>query len=155
MHTHTCWGVLEPWSPMRTASKDGPQQPARDAGPFRGAAAPQEPAKSCQAKMRTSVTILRETRNLDWNVKWKWLLNLSTNSGYLKQFISLNKDVQGTEPNTWAARFKILVEGRLGGSEVERLPSAQGMILEFQDWVPHWAPCEEPASLSAFSLCVS
>ena len=31
-------------------------------------------------------------------------------------------------------------------------PSAQGMILETQDWVPHRAPCMEPASPSA---CVS
>ena len=39
--------------------------------------------------------------------------------------------------------------GRLGGSAVERLPLTQGMILESQDWVPHWAPCMEPASPSA------
>ena len=42
--------------------------------------------------------------------------------------------------------------GRLGGSAVEHLPSAQGMILEFKDRVPSQAPCEEPASPSA---CVS
>ena len=41
-------------------------------------------------------------------------------------------------------------QGRLGGSVVERLPSAQGMILESQDRVPHWAPCMEAASLSAY-----
>ena len=38
------------------------------------------------------------------------------------------------------------------------LPSAQGMIPEFQDQVPHWAPCVEPASPSAYvsdSLSVS
>ena len=29
-------------------------------------------------------------------------------------------------------------QGRLGGSVVERLPSAQGMILESQDRVPAW-----------------
>ena len=40
----------------------------------------------------------------------------------------------------------------LSGSVVECLPSAQGMILESQDRVPHWAPCMEPASLS---LCLS
>ena len=49
--------------------------------------------------------------------------------------------------------------GRLGGSVVERLPLAQGMILESRDRVPHWAPCMEPASLSTcvstFSLSVS
>ena len=40
------------------------------------------------------------------------------------------------------------------------LPSAQGMILETQDRVPHQAPCMGPASPSAcvsapLSLCVS
>ena len=50
--------------------------------------------------------------------------------------------------------------GRLGGSGVERLPSAQGVILETRDRVPHQAPCMEPASPSAcvsasLSLCVS
>ena len=42
--------------------------------------------------------------------------------------------------------------GRLGGSVVEHLPLAQGMILESWDRVPHWAPCVQPASPSA---CVS
>ena len=46
--------------------------------------------------------------------------------------------------------------GHLGGSVVERLPSAQGMILESQDQAPHWAPCMEPASPSTcVSACVS
>ena len=39
--------------------------------------------------------------------------------------------------------------GHLGGSAVELLPSAQGMILEFQDGVPPQAPYMEAASLSA------
>ena len=37
---------------------------------------------------------------------------------------------------------------------VERLPSAQGMILGSWDRVFHWAPHREPAYVSA-SLCVS
>ena len=48
--------------------------------------------------------------------------------------------------------------GRLGGSAVKRLPSAQSVILEFWDR----APCRESASPSAcvsaslsLSLCVS
>ena len=48
-------------------------------------------------------------------------------------------------------------QGCLGGSVVEHLPSAQGVIPELWDQVPHWAPCMEPASLSAYvsaSLCV-
>ena len=48
--------------------------------------------------------------------------------------------------------FKRMEQGSLGGSAVERLPSAQGVILESQDRVPHRAPCMEPASPSA---CVS
>ena len=50
------------------------------------------------------------------------------------------------------------LEGCLGGSVVECLPSAQGMIPGSWDRVPHRAPQREPASpsacVSAF-LCVS
>ena len=49
-------------------------------------------------------------------------------------------------------KLKVSQEGRLGGSVVERLPSAEGVILEFWDRVPPWAPCMEPASPPA---CVS
>ena len=42
--------------------------------------------------------------------------------------------------------------GRLGGSAVEGLPSAQGVIPGSQDQVPRRAPCMEPAFPSA---CVS
>ena len=48
--------------------------------------------------------------------------------------------------------------GRLGGSVVECLPLAQGMILESWDPVPHQAPGRESASPSAYvsaSLCLS
>ena len=45
--------------------------------------------------------------------------------------------------------------GHLGGSVVEGLPLAQGVILETRDLVPHRAPCREPASPSAcVSACV-
>ena len=37
----------------------------------------------------------------------------------------------------------ITEQGRLGGSVVERLPSAQVVILRSWDRVPHWAPCRE------------
>ena len=52
---------------------------------------------------------------------------------------------------------KPLVEGHQGGSVVERLPLAQGVILEPQDRVPYWAPSREPTSPSACvpaSLCL-
>ena len=39
--------------------------------------------------------------------------------------------------------------GSLGGSAVERVPLAQGVILESRHRVPHWAPRVEPASPSA------
>ena len=44
------------------------------------------------------------------------------------------------------------VQGRLGGSEVEHLPSAQVVIPKSWDRVPHQTPHGEPASPSA---CVS
>ena len=46
--------------------------------------------------------------------------------------------------------------GCLGGSAVEHLPWAQGMIPGPWDQVPHWASLREPASPSAYvsdSLC--
>ena len=48
--------------------------------------------------------------------------------------------------------------GTPGGSAVERLPSAQGVILGSRDRVPRRGPCRDPASPSACvsaSLCVS
>ena len=50
-------------------------------------------------------------------------------------------------------------EGRLGGSVVGCLPSAQGLILRSWDQVPHQAPYREPASPSYYvtaslSLCL-
>ena len=44
------------------------------------------------------------------------------------------------------------VQGYLGGSVVEDLPSAQAVILGSWDRVPHRAACMEPASTST---CVS
>ena len=46
--------------------------------------------------------------------------------------------------------LKRMLQGRLGGSVVECLPLAQGMILESWDRVPRWAPCRESASPSAY-----
>ena len=40
-------------------------------------------------------------------------------------------------------------QGCLGGSVVEHLPLAQGMIPGSWDRVPHQGPCREPASPSA------
>ena len=47
---------------------------------------------------------------------------------------------------------KSLLRGRLGGSAVECLPSAHGVILGSRDQVPHRAPLREPISPFA---CVS
>ena len=44
--------------------------------------------------------------------------------------------------------FKSSFLGCLGGSVVERLPSAQGVVLESRDQVSHWAPCVEPPPMS-------
>ena len=56
--------------------------------------------------------------------------------------------------------MKTNILGRPGGSGVERLSLAQGMILGSQDQIPHQAPCMEPASPSAcislsLSFCLS
>ena len=54
--------------------------------------------------------------------------------------------------------IKNSTQGCLGGSAVERLPSARDMILETWDRVPRRAPCMEPASPPACvsaSVCVS
>ena len=40
--------------------------------------------------------------------------------------------------------INMYLRGRLDGSAVEHLPSAQGVILGFRDRVPHRAPCKEP-----------
>ena len=45
-------------------------------------------------------------------------------------------------------------KGCLGGSAAERLPLAQGVILESWDSVPHRASCMEPASPSFFYFCL-
>ena len=56
--------------------------------------------------------------------------------------------------------LKIQDQGQLGGSVVERLPWAQGVIPGSWDRVLHQASCGEPASPSAcvsacLSLCLS
>ena len=58
----------------------------------------------------------------------------------------------------WTASFTCEVEGCLGGSVVERLSSAQGMIPGSWDRVPHQVHVREPASLPMslpLSLCLS
>ena len=52
--------------------------------------------------------------------------------------------------------MEIIVPGCLGGSAVEHLPSAQGVILESQDRVPHQALCVCGACFSLYlCLCLS
>ena len=46
-------------------------------------------------------------------------------------------------------------ERRLRGSAAERPPSAQGLVPESWDRVPHGAPCLEPASPPSVCLCLS
>ena len=46
-------------------------------------------------------------------------------------------------------------ERHLGGSVVEHLPLAQGVILGSWDRVPYQAPRKEPASPSACVFCLS
>ena len=58
-------------------------------------------------------------------------------------------------PNWIFPAMKLPFGGHLGGSEVEHLPLAQGVIPGFWDRVPHRAPCGEPASPSPVSLPLS
>ena len=51
-----------------------------------------------------------------------------------------------------ASLIKRIWLGLPGGSVVEHLPLAQGVILESLDQFPRWASCMEPASALA---CVS
>ena len=51
--------------------------------------------------------------------------------------------------------FKMYLQGRLGGSVVEHLPSAQGVTPGSQDRVLHWAPRMEPASPPSASVSAS
>ena len=65
-----------------------------------------------------------------------------------------------SQPSFALSALKFLLLGHLDGSVVEHQPSAQGVILETPDRVPHWAPYMEPASPSAcvsasLSVCVS
>ena len=63
-----------------------------------------------------------------------------------------------SQPQTISQKTSKVV-GYLGGSVIEHLPSAQGMILGLWDRVPHWAPTGSlplplPMSL-LLSLCLS
>ena len=63
--------------------------------------------------------------------------------------VSLGKDL-GSPTEVPSGPGKDIALGHLGGSVVERLSLAQGVILESQDRVPNQAPCMEPASPSAY-----
>ena len=74
------------------------------------------------------------------------------------RFSSSNRSWGGVR---WSPNFfEISCFGQPGWLSGLALPSAQGLILETRDRVPHWARCMEPASPSAcfstsLSLCVS
>ena len=68
------------------------------------------------------------------------------------------KELWKTDINKYTDKFNTGL-GCLGGSAVESLPVAQGVILDSQDRVPHRAPCMElflslPMSLP-LCVCVS
>ena len=61
----------------------------------------------------------------------------------------------GEGPTFHYSFLKAGYQGMHGGSVVERLPLAQGVIPESRDQVPNRAPRWEPASPSAYvSACV-
>ena len=64
----------------------------------------------------------------------------------------------GSKAPGWIFQQNANNKGRLGGSAVERLPLAQGIIPGSWDQVPHRASCMQAASPSACvsaSLCLS
>ena len=72
--------------------------------------------------------------------------------------VQAQKRAQGYGTGPGSCLLNAAELGRLGGSVVECLPSAQGVIPESQDRVPHRVPCREPASPSAYVsafLCLS
>ena len=85
---------------------------------------------------------------------WQQKLTTGASCWASKDVAGASKDVKcwlpeiPTEPS---------VEGHLGGSVVERLPSAQGLILGSQHRVPQQGLPGEPASPSVYvsaSVCV-
>ena len=76
------------------------------------------------------------------------MIQQSHNKGLVSRIYKEHSKLSSNKANSPISAQK----GCLGGSAVERLPSAQGMILESQDRVPRRSPCMEPASPSA---CVS
>ena len=62
-------------------------------------------------------------------------------------YVGLNHMTLRSQPEQ---KSRVRHLGSLGGSGVELLPLALGVILGSQDRVPHRAPCMEPVSLSAY-----
>ena len=80
---------------------------------------------------------------------------LATSSWCLKKLVPPERGLptlQGDPQLLFPSVVEGSTQGHLGGSAIGSLPSAQGMILESRDRVPHRAPLMEPASPSA---CVS
>ena len=82
-------------------------------------------------------------------VRWPILATSTHNVAHGPR--SAKPDTSKFSNNNWSL-------GHLGGSAVEHLSSAQGVIPESRDRVPHQAPLKEPASPSAYisaSVCLS
>ena len=81
----------------------------------------------------------------------EWMMHVCM-YGYECEFVCMCEDVFVMDV------YENVCTGHLGGSVVERRPSAQGLIPGSWDRVLHRVPCMEPASPSAcvsVSLCVS
>ena len=79
-------------------------------------------------------------------------MNISENTVFIKYEPMLLKEEGQSENREKLMQIKIGWLGQPGGLSSIVPPSAQGVILETGDRVPHWAPCMEPVSPSA---CVS
>ena len=75
-------------------------------------------------------------------------MNLSIYLSIYDHYVPAN--IKDSKIMIWNNNNKTIIMGHLGSSAVERLPSAQGVILESRNGVPHWASCMELAFLSAY-----
>ena len=93
---------------------------------------------------------------LPFQLKFKKLITLTrtneTKAACCRSIYSLTG--RHAETEFLCPRLNLWNLGHLGGSAVEHLPLAQGMILESWDWVPHRASCMEPVSPS-LCFCLS
>ena len=101
------------------------------------------------SKFSAHHTLAREEPSMQEGPAWS-VYTQDVNGG--NQSLVCSRDMR-TEGHLYVCKVRDeRSQGHMGGSVIERLPSAQSIILETHDRIPAGAPCMEPASPSA---CVS